>query len=88
MTVVLDEQTDTVVLEGLDFEVPYMKGEHVAAFFVKCRGCEINAGNLCGDHLAEVRRRLERASLVGVVVCGDCHRVSDSFDGTYQVTPL
>lgn len=87
MSVLLDE--DTVVLEALDFEIPCAKCEQKAAFFVKCVGCNLNAGHLCAGHLTLVRLRLEGIVSMGITpVCAYCGRESKSFDTAYQVVKL
>ncbi|GAA3948161.1 hypothetical protein [Microbacterium soli] len=88
MSTLLDEET--VVLDALDFEIPCARGGHDAEFFVKCRGCDLNAGNLCARHLANVRRRVEDIVRAGIFIprCAFCGRPAMSFDEAYKVVPL
>lgn len=88
MSVLLDEET--VVLDGLDFDVPCVHEDEPAEFFVKCRGCDDNAGHLCGRHLAAARRRVTELGLNPFVQprCAVCLRETASFDDAYVVVPL
>lgn len=89
MSVLLDEDTTTVLLKGLDFDVPCEAGEHAADVWVKCRFCQENAGALCHDHLrlkrAEAAVKLRISGLIG---CAMCDTVAFEFDALFQAVPL
>src|SRR5690606_24117882 len=87
MSVLLDEET--VVLEGLDFEVRCIKGEHSADVYVECRGCTVNAGYMCAGHLAQVRMYIEEIMSDPILtpLCFYCRRSATSFDTAYRVVP-
>lgn len=88
MSVLMDEETTTVVLDALDFEVPCAaRCEHAAEFVLMFRCCRANA-LLCGDHIRRHRESVERALLVGPVVCGYCEASHRSWDDVVEVVPL
>lgn len=90
MSVVLDEQTDLLVLEGLDFEVPCARGEHPAEVMVRCRSCGTGS-MLCRDHLAKTRKHVEdfiASHLLAVCVCAECKAIGASFDDLVEVISL
>jgi len=90
MSTVLDEDTTTVVLEGLDFEVPCLAGEHAAHVSIACRHCGDQAF-YCRDHWESKRHRVEEflsLSFFSVVVCSVCKTQAHTVDDLVRVVPL
>lgn len=87
MSTLLDD--DTIVLEQLDFDVSCVHCDGKADVYVKCRGCESNAGNLCADHLVKMQAYIEML-ILGFMIprCRSCLRLATSFGSAYQVVPL
>lgn len=90
MSVLLDEDTTTVVLEGLDFEIPCVEGEHAAELSVSCRFCEDQAFS-CRAHWDRKRAVVDAflsTSVFAVVVCIRCRTQAYSIDDLVLVVPL
>ncbi|WP_067198868.1 hypothetical protein [Microbacterium sp. XT11] len=88
MSVLLDEET--VVLEGLDFEVPCLTGGHAAQLSIACRTCQDQAF-YCTDHWARKRREIEEflsTSILSMVACASCKTVAYTVDDLVTVVPL
>lgn len=88
MSTLTDE--DTVVLEGLDFEIPCGAGGHAAHVSIACKHCG-DQGFLCRDHWGKKRRRVDeylRVHILGVVVCSVCKTQAWSVEDLVQVVPL
>ena len=84
----LDEET--VVLEGLDFEVPCNRGEHPAEVSIRCRTCG-SGSMLCRPHLARCREAVEEFLAVrpfAICRCADCGAFGFTFDELVEVVPL
>lgn len=85
MSVVLDEQTDTVVLEGLDFDLQCAAPtDHVADVMLITRCCRKET-LLCAHHLAIVRFECDSRD---ASKCKRCGHLSFSFDEAAEVVPL
>lgn len=86
---VLDEQTDRVVLEGLDFEVPCDTGrDHKAEVVLRCRRCGTSSMH-CRLHLAAIRRDCESLNRsTRVIGCRVCRAAAQDLDVVFEVVPL
>lgn len=85
MSVLLD--SETIVLEALDFEVSCAKksaGEHPATALIRCVSCGSTAP-ICDPHLLALRTTLSSARIVECVKCGLQGRDLDSIS---EVVPL
>lgn len=90
MSVVLNEQTDTVVLEVLDFEIECIFKGHAAEVLVSCRFCESEAYH-CSRHWSSKRRSIDEQMAsypLCTVTCKDCGTVAWSIDDLVRVVPL
>lgn len=90
MSVVLDEETTTVVLGALDFEVPCARGEHAAELFVQCRACRTGSA-ICRKHWREAVQRIEVFIAVTPdpqLVCTACGTKADEIEELVEVIPL
>ena len=89
MSVMLDDDTTTVVLHVLDFDVPCGNGgDHKAEVALRCRRCG-TCSLLCRPHLAVVRREcesLDRATRV--IGCRVCRAGSRDLDTAFEMVPL
>lgn len=87
MSVLLDEET--VVLEGLDFEVPCVMAsavEHAATVLIRCRGCGSTAP-ICDEHLEGMRTACTRKGAIRVE-CTQCGAGGPDLDSVSEVIPL
>lgn len=90
MSVVLDEQTDTVVLEALDFEVPCVEPGPAAELSISCRFCPDQAF-WCRAHWAMKVRRIEEflaRDVLATVVCSSCRAKGHAVGDLVEVVPL
>lgn len=91
MSAVLDEETTTVVLEGLDFDVPcIVADDHAADLLIECRFCP-SAAYHCGSHWREKRQRADllfTLGVIGSVYCDECRTHAASVDELVKVVPL
>ncbi|WP_295035090.1 hypothetical protein [uncultured Microbacterium sp.] len=87
MSVLLDE--DTIVLEGLEFEIPCVKvgpEEHAAENSLTCRSC--GAVIFACDHHIALTRVILATNPWAAIVCLSCDTEEDTVDGLYMVVPL
>lgn len=92
MSALLDEETTTVVLDELDFEVtcPFPGCGKAATHMVTCRACG-HGGGICAEHLAFERRAFLIASIVNPHdgrKCAGCRMSGSTFDDVFEVVPL
>ena len=88
MSVLLDEET--VVLEGLDFDVPCeVRGHAKASVIVTCRTCKTHS-LLCQRHYDRMRARVTmlESNPSFFIKCGFCQTWARRFDDLVEVTPL
>lgn len=90
MSALVDEETTTVVLEGLEFEVPCKAGgDHAATVWVHCKACRKNAAPLCDEHCRAKREEAAwKLRHYVVIQCGTCMVIGPSFDSLFAVVPL
>ena len=92
MSVLLDEETDTVILEGLDFEIPCYVTEppHAAEVVAICRFCGFEAF-LCKEHwkrdVDRITEYLARRPFM-VLACQNCERHAPTYDELIRVVDL
>lgn len=86
MSVLLDE--DTIVLEGLEFEIPCVNGgDHAAELSFGCRFCP-QQGFLCREHWKARRRIVDDYLAVhpgSTVVCAMCRTSALCLDDLVRV---
>lgn len=86
MTVTLDEDTTTIILDRLDF-VPACEfpgaAEHAGSKAIRCRACGASA-ILCDKHLARLRRKTRGC----ILTCIHCEERRNSFDALIEVVSL
>lgn len=90
MSVVLDEETTTVVLGALDFEVPCARGEHAAELFVQCRTCGTGSA-ICRKHWREAVHRIEAFIALQrdpQLVCTGCGSRAETVEELVEVITL
>lgn len=93
MSVLLDERTDTVVLEGLDFiercdTARHGIPEHAAEVITRFRCCGAGA-LLCVKHVRKQREGVDaRIAAGGRIICGYCAVEFTSYDACVEVVPL
>ncbi|MGX1932070.1 hypothetical protein [Microbacterium resistens] len=87
MSLLLDEET--VVLEGLDFEVACAHAGHAEAdVLVSCRFCG-NYAYLCAAHYETSRIQFDCLFLLGGVPnCVKCKAAGATYEELFEVTPL
>jgi hypothetical protein len=89
VSVLLDEET--VVLEGLDFEVPCeakQGSEHAAHVMTRFRCCGAT-GMLCTPHMKNQREGVNGRLALGLrIICGYCETDVTSWDDLVEVVPL
>lgn len=88
MSVVLDEETTTVVLEGLDFDVPCARQQvegHAASHSLTCRRCG-EVVFVCSMHMREVDDFILHGWVLTCRGCGSETRVAIA--ALYVVVPL
>ena len=90
MSALLDEETTTVDLTALDFEIPCIAGEHAAECLVSCRFCG-EEGFHCWAHWQGKRRQVDELLALGVirqVRCMTCLCTAASVDELCRVVSL
>lgn len=93
MSVLLDEETDTVILEGLDFEIPCIvirPAEHAAEVSIECRFCPYQSYR-CRDHWERQRAKLQAflEHVPGAVVyCATCQTAAKAIEDLVTVVTL
>ena len=90
MSTLLDEETTTVVLEALDFEVSCVQPKpepHPAQFSMTCRACgAVEFG--CLDHIRYTDHRLASEPLLSLV-CRNCQASTENcVTELFVVVPL
>lgn len=87
----LDEETTTVLLEELDFEVtcPFPECGKRAEFMVTCRTCG-HGGGICSEHLDYERKAFLLTAILGTHhrKCAGCLTSGSTFDDVFSVVPL
>lgn len=93
MSVLLDEETTTVVLQGLDFTercdtARHGMPEHPAEAMTRFRCCSAGA-LLCMRHVKQQREGVDsRLAMGGRIICGYCSAEFTSYDACVEVVPL
>ena len=88
MSVLLDE--DTIVLEGLEFDIECMRGQHSAALSVECRFCPRQMF-VCRKHWTEACSIVDdflASHLNSAVSCSECGTDAWCLDDLVRVVPL
>lgn len=90
MSALLDEDTSTATLEGLDFSIPCaFADDHAAEVFARCRRCKGGAF-LCRHHFEAVRdQALEKlAARPTVLFCAHCEASTRAFDVLFEAVDI